>query len=350
MVIKKEKLIRRKPKCSKKLVGAFVERWNLSMKLSVIVPVYNVEKYLGKCVKSIIDQTFEDFELILVDDGSTDGSGDLCNELAKADKHIQVIHKANGGLSSARNSGLSRASGEYVSFIDSDDFIDVDMYAIMIEALERTKKDIAACGRVIDLWGEREKIEFALDGELEYSREEAIEEILLLRNLDVSACDKVYRRCLFDKIKYPEGKISEDAAIIFELLGYTNGVVHVGKPFYHYIYRKSSISKSKYNHCYYDAYMNCIRTENYISTNYPNMDKTCKIYCTQVCGSLLQCMAEDKTIIDEYKSDFYDYKKLFNKGYWSLITTRGMSLKLKVKLTFVYFNLYGLFLWLQRQR
>ena len=320
------------------------------MKLSVIVPVYNVENYLEKCVKSIIEQNIIDFEVILVDDGSTDNSGHLCDELSKNDARIQVIHKKNGGLSSARNAGLLKATGKYVSFIDSDDFIDPNMYETMLDALERTGKDIAACGRIIDLWGLKEKIEFVIEREQEYTREEAIKEILLLRNMDVSACDKVYKRCLFDSIKYPEGKISEDAAIIFELLSNTNGVVHVGKPFYHYVYRKNSISKSKYNHQNYDSYMNCVKTQKYILSNFPEMKRTCMIYCTQVCGALLESMAEDKTIIREYWEDFSDYKKMFDKGYWYLLKTSGIPMKTKIKLTFVYFNLYGLFLRLKGQK
>lgn len=318
------------------------------MKLSVIVPVYNVEKYLLKCVDSIRKQTFQEFELILVDDGSTDDSGKLCDKLRDIDKRIQVIHKKNGGLSSARNAGLSNASGEYVSFIDSDDFIDEDMYRTMIGALERTKKDIAVCGRIVDLWGEREKEEFSLDRETEYSCEEAIKEVLLLRDIDVSACDKIYRRCLFENITYPEGKISEDAAIIFQILSGTNGVVHVGKPFYHYIYRKNSISKSKYTHRNYDSYMNCIKTQKYISSNYPSLTKVCKVYNAQVCGALLQCMLEDKDSIYEYKSDYQEYKKMFNAGYWSMMTTKGISTKTKIRLSFVYFEVYNVFLYLKK--
>ena len=320
------------------------------MKLTVIVPVYNVEKYLSKCIQSILGQSFKDFELILVDDGSTDNSGIICDQLAQTDTRIFVIHKSNGGLSSARNCGLSKASGEYISFIDSDDFIEDDMYITMLEAMERTGKDIAVCGRITHLWGKKEKTEFTLNRELEFTREEAIREVLLLRNIDVSACDKIYRRNLFENIKYPEGKVSEDAAIIFELLGYANGVVHVGHSFYHYVYRKNSISKSQYNHQYYDAYINCIQIQKYILTNYPQMQTACKIYCTQVCGALLQCMSMDKAIMIKYKSDFIDYKQLFNKGYWAFIIAKGLSLKCKIKLTFVYFNLYRLFLLLYKKK
>ena len=318
------------------------------MKLSVVIPVYNVEKYLDKCVESIVNQTFEDLEIILVDDGSTDESGKMCDEWTKKDDRIKVIHKINGGLSSARNAGIKQAKGKYISFIDSDDFVEQDMYSTMIEALDRTGKDIASCGRIVDLWGEREKREFSLKSERIFSKEEAIEEVLLLRYIDVSACDKVYRSTLFKQIMYPEGKISEDAAIIFEILDASNGAVHVGKPFYHYIYRKNSISKSQYSHKYYDAYVNCQKTREYIGKKYPNLVDQCKVYCTQVCGSLLECMEEDREIVKKYKDDYTLYKTMFDEGYWKLITIKDIEGKLKIKLTFVYFNIYRLFLKLKK--
>ena len=112
------------------------------MLLSVIIPVYNVEKYLDKCVQSVVDQTYSDLEIILVDDGSTDSSGMLCDNWKEKDRRISVIHKNNGGLSSARNTGIAAAKGDFISFIDSDDFIESEMYETMIYAQLRSGKDI----------------------------------------------------------------------------------------------------------------------------------------------------------------------------------------------------------------
>ena len=318
-------------------------------KLSVVVPVYNVENYLKKCIDSILSQTFKDFELILVDDGSTDNSGHICDEYDYQYEKVKVIHKENGGLSSARNAGIEIASGEYISFIDSDDYIDSNMFLNMIEALQNTNKDIAACGRVVDLWGEKEKIEFSLKKEKIYSHDQAIEEVLLLREIDVSACDKIYRKSLFDNIRYPEGKISEDAAIIFQLLDISNGIVHIGTPFYHYIYRKNSISKAKYDRRQYDSFINCINTEDFISKSYPQFKKQCKVYNTQVCGALLQSVLSDSEIKNQYKSDYNEFKNKFNEGYWRFLFTKGISMKKKIKLTFVYLNFYHLFLTLTKK-
>ena len=162
------------------------------MLLSVIVPVYNVEPFLDKCVQSIADQTYKELEIILVDDGSTDNSPKMCGLWSQKDNRIKVIHKKNGGLSSARNAGIDIAQGEVLSFVDSDDFIEPDMYETMITALQDSGKDIACCGRIVDLWGEREKREFSISEPKVYSRDEAIKEVLCLNNIDVAAWDKIH--------------------------------------------------------------------------------------------------------------------------------------------------------------
>ena len=115
-------------------------------KISVIVPVYNVEQYLERCVDSIINQTYKNLEIILVNDGSTDNSGQLCDELAKKDDRIRVIHKKNGGLSDARNVGIDEAESELIGFIDSDDYIDEDMYELLINNMKNANADLSMCG------------------------------------------------------------------------------------------------------------------------------------------------------------------------------------------------------------
>lgn len=115
-------------------------------KISIIVPVYNVEKYLEKCVRSILAQTFTDFELILVDDGSPDSSGAMCDQFAEQDQRVKVIHKENGGLSDARNAGIEIATGEYLGFVDSDDYIADDMYELLYTNIVKEDADLSICG------------------------------------------------------------------------------------------------------------------------------------------------------------------------------------------------------------
>lgn len=127
-------------------------------KISIIVPVYNVEKYLEKCVRSILAQTFTDFELILVDDGSPDSSGAMCDQFAKQDERVKVIHKENGGLSDARNAGIEIATGEYLGFIDSDDYIADDMYELLYTNIVKEDADLSICG-IYDVYEGKEPVE-----------------------------------------------------------------------------------------------------------------------------------------------------------------------------------------------
>lgn len=314
------------------------------MLLTVIVPVYNVEKYLDKCIESIVNQTYQQLEIVLVDDGSTDSSLNICNKWANRDSRIKVIHKENGGLSSARNAGIKLATGDLYTFVDSDDFIELNMYEIMIAALIETKKDIACCGRIVDLWGQKEKEEFAIKEQRVFSKKEAIKEILLLKDIDVSACDKIYRKEIFKDIIYPEGKISEDAAIIFDILEKTNGIVHVGRSFYHYIFRKNSISKSQYTHKRYDSYMNYKNTYKFIHDFYPELKRYANIYGTLVCGNLLQSMYEDKKSLKTYREDYREYKNTFRQGFVSMLFEKKVSIKTKIRLLFIYIGRYDMFI------
>jgi glycosyltransferase involved in cell wall biosynthesis len=210
-------------------------------KLSIIVPVYNVELYLPKCLDSIINQTFTDFELILVNDGSTDSSVDICCNYIQKDSRIVLLDKENGGLSSARNLGLSNAKGQYVAFVDSDDWIDLSMYNSMISALEEMNADIVICGqKVVNMNGSLDVINTIEDSVL-YSEEEATKLILKDEKIFSFAWDKVYRKELFNNIRYPEGRIYEDTATTYKLFHRTKSVYHINEAYYYYVRRQGSI-------------------------------------------------------------------------------------------------------------
>lgn len=309
------------------------------MLVTVIVPIYNVEKYIDKCIQSIVGQIYTEMEIILVDDGSSDSCPQKCDNWAKRDSRIRVIHKENGGLSSARNAGLEIASGDIISFIDSDDFIEPDMYHVMVTAMADSGKDIACCGRIVDLWGVREKKEYCIATTKAMSKEEAMKEVLCLNNMDVSACDKIYKKFLFDEIRYPEGKISEDAAVILQIIEKANGVIHVGKPFYHYIFRENSISKEPYTHRKYDIYENCVNILSFVEEFHPALTKYAKIYCSQICGNLLEGMYKFRKLIDQYRDDFKTYKKMFSSGFFVLLKQKSITLKTKLRLFFVWLGI-----------
>lgn len=214
--------------------------------ISVIVPVYNVMNYLPRCVDSIRNQTYQNLEILLVDDGSTDGTGELCNRLGAADSRIRVFHKENGGSSSARNVGIAQASGEYLGFVDSDDFIDNTMYEQLYDALEKYQAKAAQAGRdEIDEEGHRlpdicippENVECILAGKF-------LEELLMHRG-DCSFCTKLIRRDLFEGRGFPPGELNEDFHLLLELLEDMGQIVSLPAQAYHVFYRPGSNSRKE---------------------------------------------------------------------------------------------------------
>ncbi len=212
--------------------------------ISIIIPVYKVEKEISRCLNSIINQTYAKLEIILVDDGSPDKSGLLCDEFANADDRIKVLHIDNGGAARARNVGLAVATGEYIGFVDSDDYIDRNMYEIMMKAIEETGADISAVGiiREDETSGSKSVIRTPNHQTL-YSDEETLREILRSRYVGSSVWSKLYKKECWEKVKFPEGQINEDTKIIFELhKGRT--LVHTATPAYHYMVRENSVTST----------------------------------------------------------------------------------------------------------
>ena len=208
--------------------------------ISVIVPVYNVELYLRKCIDSILAQTYRDLEILVVDDGSTDGSGAICDEYAGKEDRIKVFHTKNRGLSAARNLGLDEAKGEWIGFVDSDDWIEPDMYEVLIKRAEKTGADVVECGLFRDFPTHRKEIE-RTDALIESS--EACKALLEHRLLD-SVWNKLWNRDCFSTIRFPEGRINEDVATTYRLLQEVNRLIcTVNDCKYHYVQRQDSLSK-----------------------------------------------------------------------------------------------------------
>lgn len=213
--------------------------------ISIIVPVYNVKKYLLESVNSILNQTYDDLEIILVDDGSTDESGIICDNIAKRDMRVKVIHKENGGLSDARNVGISIAKGSYIGFVDSDDWIDVDMYETMLKRIEQTNADICVCGYYREFVGLTTK-NYPSDN-ITYDYTEAITTLFRGKEFQDHAWSKLYKAELFKTIRFPVGLIYEDIRTTYRLFGECHKICTVSKPLYHYRQRKSSIVRSSFN-------------------------------------------------------------------------------------------------------
>lgn len=212
--------------------------------ISVIIPIYNAELYLNRCIESVLHQTYSNLEVILVDDGSTDHSGEICDSYRETDKRVKVIHQENGGPSLARNRGLRLAKGEYIGFIDSDDYMAGDMYETLL-AYMQDDVDITCCGRICVFSKGRSKLQY-LSKTKKYTREEALVEVLLIRNISSSVCTKLFRRALFEKICFPVGRGSEDIPVVYELTKKARNVVHIGKAKYFNYNRADSRSNKEF--------------------------------------------------------------------------------------------------------
>lgn len=208
--------------------------------ISVVVPVYKVEKYLDKCVQSILAQTYKDFELILVDDGSPDKCSQLCDEYAKKDSRVRVLHKKNGGLSDARNVGTSIANGEWITYIDSDDYVANDYLEVLVTLIDKYNADIALVGIAVFYEGETPKVQKRIEEYL-YTGEKALEKMLYQDTLDTSACAILLPIELAKRNPFPYGKYHEDEFTTYKYYISTNKVAVTTKKGYFYLQRKGSI-------------------------------------------------------------------------------------------------------------
>lgn len=208
-------------------------------KISVIVPVYKVEPYLRKCLDSIVGQTYRNLEIILVDDGSPDNCGAICDEYAARDERIKVIHKKNGGVASARNAGLAVATGDYVGWVDSDDWIETDMFEHLLKGAEFHDADIVICGRADSYPDHSHLIGWHQAGLLD--KEQAI--ALLIEDALVRSYlwDKLWKRELFQDIKFPQLKAFEDMAVMYQLFMRAERVACLPDILYHYEHRDNSL-------------------------------------------------------------------------------------------------------------
>lgn len=215
-------------------------------KISVIVPVYNTEKWLERCITSIQRQTWQNLEIIIVDDGSTDESGQVAERLAQADSRIKVFHKPNGGASTARNMGIDNASGEYIGFIDSDDYIDPEMYARLMELIRQedllmaqtSRNGINEAGKVlVDIYVPPK--ETTVMESYAYIRE------LLLHRGDASFCTKLIKASLFTDERFPEGVLNEDFHLLMRLLPKVERIAVLAETYYHIFHRPDSTTRKR---------------------------------------------------------------------------------------------------------
>ena len=281
-------------------------------KISVIVPVYKVEQYLNRCVHSLINQTFDDIEIILVDDGSPDNSGSMCDVFAKQDPRIKVIHQKNKGLSGARNAGLLIARGDYISFVDSDDIVSNKFLEILLKVMIQQNADIVSCGRV-DVYEDKIPDRFKEVKSMKYSsqtilKEKALEYLVENKIIFQTVWDKLYKREIIHGLSFEEGKLHEDEFFTWKVLLKCKRVAYVSAPLYYYFHRKGSIMET-FSRGRLDFLQARYERHLYIEQNYPALLLESKKSIEFPCIIMMQRLLKNKKFqqVDQCKKILVEY-------------------------------------------
>lgn len=314
--------------------------------ISVVVPVYKAEKYLNTCLESIVSQTYTNLEIILVDDGSPDGSGALCDKWAKKDTRIKVIHKENGGAASARNAGLNQITGEYVGFVDSDDMIHQEMYQRMLQALLESQVKVATC-KLLAIWDDTLPNWRAPVDDYKtrvFDAAETIDEICAFR-MGTSFCRRLFHASVFEDIRFPEGDINEEYPLLVPIAAKGEGIISLDQVFYYY--RKHSDSVTGTVHT-------SMRTMKIVATNLEIMKKQLQEYqlgrvknfpffvAQNALFMLLSIVKNHKVIEGELKELYTRYLTMAKENKKAFFKEKEASLKNKILFLLLITKVYPL--------
>jgi len=292
--------------------------------ISIIVPVFNVEAYVERCIESLILQSYQNIEIIIVDDGSTDNSGKICDKYRESDSRVKVIHKQNGGLADARNTGVDKAKGEYIAFVDSDDWVAADYVNEMYKVLVLNDSDIAVCkfqrvsqNRVIShKSNEVQKV---------YVREEAIKQ-LLYQKISTSVCGKLYKINLWNGVRFPVGKLYEDVETIYFIFNNCKKISSTNKIMYFYFFRNDSIVNQKFSISKMDYVENCRCLLENIKSDYPQFENAAISRLMWAEIHVLVHMDSPVEHLNEYRMLMNDVKR------FRRIVIRDRENKLKIRI------------------
>lgn len=302
--------------------------------VSVIVPVYNVEEYLERCLKSILSQTHKNFEVILVDDGSTDSSGSLCDEYKQVDNRITVIHKKNGGLSSARNVGIEHSIGEYLTFIDSDDYIAPDYLEILLHLILQYKTSIATVQSIktntSDFIGCENWKETVLN------TSEALFQMCVNGWFGVSAWAKLYHRDMFANYRFPDGKLYEDMLTIPYVVAQSELVASSSKKLYYWYERQGSITHSTITEKNLSIFDGLFRFIQFIDDNYPELHEAA---VARLIDDSMWNVMNNLVYDNEYINKSKKVKKICNEYWKDAYKNAYLRKERKVQASIAYLNL-----------
>lgn len=288
--------------------------------VSVIIPIYNVEKYLNRCIESVMNQTYKNLEIILVDDGSPDQCGNICDEWALKDSRIKVIHKENGGLSDARNAGMNIAVGEFIAFIDSDDVVHSLFIQYLLETMLEQNADIVECGvRKFST-----EINFPLKDKgntIFFTKIEALRELIFDGDIRQHVWNKLYRKKVIADVKFPVGKINEDEFWTYKVVGKAEKICKIENEFYGYFQREGSIMGARYSIQRLDALEAKAERLDYMSKFYPELEEAARVnfyvscrYAGQMSLKYIREKEERRSTVRKIK-ELYSSHSLIREDY-----------------------------------
>lgn len=298
-------------------------------KISIIIPVYNVEKYISKCLDSIVNQTYRNIEVIVVNDGSTDKSGLICDEYAKRYNSIRVFHKKNGGVSSARNLGIDYSSGEYIAFVDPDDYIDKNMYEKLYNSIRKYNSEIAISSFAYIKNG-KEDPQDTSNIEVIYNKSEAIESYFNnTYPFNYSfLCNKLFKKGLFDGVRLnTKILVQEDTEVMIKIYDKSKRISYIGQPLYFYELRNGSVTSNKISRGKITTEQAFLEIYNYTKENLPQFNSQALLKYTSYFFNIIIEIIKN---YDEYEDDYYSLIKKLRLSYKEIINDKQMPLKYKV--------------------
>lgn len=296
--------------------------------VSIIVPVYNVERYLRRCLDSIVAQTYKNIEVILVDDESPDKCGQICDEYAAEHPCIKVIHQKNMGLSGARNSGARNATGDYVTFVDSDDFITSDYVEYLLNLIKRYDSDVSVA-RFVYQYDNKPIKERKTSSHSEcLTPTQALKRMNYNQGLFVMAWAKMYKRELVLRYPYPVGRIYEDVATTYKIIGDSQRVAYGSTPVYYWVQRVESIMHAAFNEKQYDAILSVSEQLNYIQEKFPEAEDAAKFRYAAKCVELLSASFQSGVGRQHYKR----LAKYASPFIWDVIKDPNAKRSIKIRL------------------
>lgn len=301
------------------------------MLISVIIPVYNVEDYLHYAIESLGKQTYKNFEIILVNDGSTDDSGKLCDDYSEKYSNVRVFHKENGGLSDARNFGVQKAKGEFITFLDPDDYLEAYSLELLASVQKQHNCDIVStrvkATELYNVYSNHSLTEEDIKNVIVMDRDVFLEEAFYDKVATVSACGKLYRKSILE-IPFPKGRIYEDLYIISEHVEKANKIVHIPIQIYNYYKRQGSIVNSKFTSKQYDFFDAIAYNRQVIREKFNNVDKlVTAINAKEVIGSFKIIGSAYKTSI----SDVYNIRKIIKENSSNILRNKRIRYTFKMK-------------------